>query len=88
METNLLSLIIFAPLAGAVVNWFVGRRLRDERFIGIVACAPLRSRRSSRSISPSIRTARCAAKNRYSITSGRGYRLAVFALTLRSRWTV
>ncbi len=39
METNLLSLIIFAPLAGAVINWFVGRRVRDERFIGIVACA-------------------------------------------------
>ncbi len=38
METNLLSLIIFAPLAGAVINWLVGRRLRNERFIGIVAC--------------------------------------------------
>src|SRR6476619_7041917 len=38
METNLLSLIIFAPLAGAAINWFAGRRVRDERFIGIVAC--------------------------------------------------
>ena len=38
METNLLSLIIFAPLAGAAINWFVGRRVRDERFIGLVAC--------------------------------------------------
>ena len=38
MENNLLSLIIFAPLAGAVINWFVGRRVRDERFIGVVAC--------------------------------------------------
>src|SRR5215213_9975516 len=38
MENNLLSLIIFAPLAGAAINWFVGRRVRDERFIGIVAC--------------------------------------------------
>src|SRR4030095_6729116 len=38
METNLLSLIIFAPLAGAAINWLVGRRVRDERFIGIVAC--------------------------------------------------
>ena len=38
MENNLLSLIIFAPLAGAVINWFVGRRVRDERFIGLVAC--------------------------------------------------
>jgi NADH-quinone oxidoreductase subunit L len=39
MENNLLSLIIFAPLAGAAINWFIGRRLRDERFIGIVACS-------------------------------------------------
>ncbi len=39
MENNLLSLIIFAPLAGAAINWFIGRRLRDEKFIGIVACA-------------------------------------------------
>jgi NADH-quinone oxidoreductase subunit L len=38
MENNLLSLIIFAPLAGAAINWLVGRRVRDERFIGIVAC--------------------------------------------------
>ena len=39
MENNLLSLIIFAPLTGAVINWLAGRRLRNERFIGIVACA-------------------------------------------------
>ena len=32
MNSNLLSAIIFAPLAGAVINWFVGRRLRNERF--------------------------------------------------------
>jgi len=38
MENNLLSLIIFAPLAGAAINWFVGRRLRSEKFIGSVAC--------------------------------------------------
>jgi NADH-quinone oxidoreductase subunit L len=38
MENNLLRLIIFAPLAGAAINWFVGRRLRSEKFIGIVAC--------------------------------------------------
>src|SRR2546425_3575168 len=38
-QSNLLSLIIFAPLAGAVINWFAGRRLRNERFIGLVACA-------------------------------------------------
>jgi NADH-quinone oxidoreductase subunit L len=38
-STHLLSLIIFAPLAGALINWLVGRRVRNERFIGIVACA-------------------------------------------------
>src|SRR5262245_46163388 len=38
METNLISWIIFAPLAGAAINWFVGRRLRNERFIALVAC--------------------------------------------------
>jgi NADH-quinone oxidoreductase subunit L len=37
-ETNLLSLIIFAPLAGAAINWFIGRRVRSEKFVGIVAC--------------------------------------------------
>ena len=39
MQTNLLSLIIFAPLAGALINWLIGRRVRNERFIGVVACA-------------------------------------------------
>jgi NADH-quinone oxidoreductase subunit L len=34
----MLRYIIFAPLAGAFVNWFVGRRLRHEAFIGLVAC--------------------------------------------------
>src|SRR5438552_18584377 len=38
MQNNLLSLIIFAPLAGAAINWFAGRRLRNEKFIGAVAC--------------------------------------------------
>src|SRR5437879_2854648 len=38
MQSNLLSLIIFAPLAGATINWFAGRRLRSERFIALVAC--------------------------------------------------
>ena len=37
-QTSLLSLIIFAPLAGATLNWFAGRRLRNETFIGAVAC--------------------------------------------------
>src|SRR5438046_1774559 len=39
MQTNLLSVIIFAPLAGAVINWLAGRRLRNEQFVGVVACA-------------------------------------------------
>jgi NADH-quinone oxidoreductase subunit L len=38
MQNHLLSLIIFAPLAGAAVNWFLGRRLRNEKFIGLIAC--------------------------------------------------
>ncbi len=38
-ENNLLSLIIFAPLAGAAINWFIGRRLRNEKIIGIIACS-------------------------------------------------
>src|SRR3989441_8648316 len=37
-ENNLLSLIIFPPLAGAAINWFIGRRVRNEKFIGSVAC--------------------------------------------------
>ncbi|HVF49301.1 MAG TPA: NADH-quinone oxidoreductase subunit L [Pyrinomonadaceae bacterium] len=35
----MLRYIIFAPLVGAAINWLVGRRLRSEKFIGIVACA-------------------------------------------------
>src|SRR6202171_2121900 len=41
MNSNLLSVIIFAPLAGAVINWLAGRRLRNERFIGVVACGSI-----------------------------------------------
>lgn len=41
MDNHLLSLIIFAPLAGAAVNWFIGRRLRNEKFIGLVACGSI-----------------------------------------------
>jgi NADH-quinone oxidoreductase subunit L len=37
-ENNYLSLIIFAPLVGAALNWFIGRRARSEAFIGTVAC--------------------------------------------------
>jgi NADH-quinone oxidoreductase subunit L len=39
LQNHLLSLIIFAPLAGALINWLPGRRVRNERFIGVVACA-------------------------------------------------
>ncbi|HEU4596331.1 MAG TPA: NADH-quinone oxidoreductase subunit L [Pyrinomonadaceae bacterium] len=39
MSNHWLSVIVFAPLAGAVVNWLVGRRVRSETFIGVVACA-------------------------------------------------
>src|SRR5687767_347900 len=40
-ENNLLSLIIFAPLAGAVINWLIGGRLRSEAFSGLVACGSI-----------------------------------------------
>ncbi|HYE14748.1 MAG TPA: NADH-quinone oxidoreductase subunit L, partial [Pyrinomonadaceae bacterium] len=39
MENHLLAVVVFAPLAGAAVNWLVGRRVRSEAFIGAVACA-------------------------------------------------
>ncbi len=38
MENNFLSIIIFAPLAGAAINWLIGRKVRNERFIATVAC--------------------------------------------------
>src|SRR5256885_4011386 len=38
MTNHLLSVVVFAPLAGALINWLVGRRVRSERFIGVVAC--------------------------------------------------
>src|SRR5215211_7549510 len=38
-ENNLLSLIIFAPLLGAVINWLIGGRLKNELFSGVVACS-------------------------------------------------
>jgi NADH-quinone oxidoreductase subunit L len=40
-DNNLLSLIIFAPLAGAAINWLIGRRVRNEKFIGVVACGAI-----------------------------------------------
>lgn len=41
IENNLLSLIIFAPLAGAVVNWLIGGRLKNELFSSLVACGSI-----------------------------------------------
>jgi len=41
IENNLLSLIIFAPLAGAVINWLIGGRLKNELFSGVVACGTI-----------------------------------------------
>ena len=41
IENNLLSLIIFAPLAGAVINWLIGGRLKNELFSGAVACGTI-----------------------------------------------
>ena len=41
VENNLLSIIIFAPLAGAVINWLIGGRLKSETFSGLVACGAI-----------------------------------------------
>ncbi len=40
-ENNFLSLIIFAPLVGAVINWLIGGRLKSELFSGVVACTTI-----------------------------------------------
>ena len=40
-ENNLLSLIIFAPLAGAVINWLFGKKAKSEMFSGLVACGSI-----------------------------------------------
>lgn len=41
VENNLLSIIIFAPLAGAIINWLIGGRLKNELFSGAVACGTI-----------------------------------------------
>src|SRR5919199_1140138 len=38
MTNHLLSVVVFAPLAGALISWLVGRRTRSETLIGFVAC--------------------------------------------------
>jgi len=38
-ENNLLSLIVFAPLLGAVINWVIGGKLKSEVFSAVVACS-------------------------------------------------
>jgi NADH-quinone oxidoreductase subunit L len=40
-ENNFLSLIIFAPLAGAIINWLLGKRMNSEFFSGAVACTTI-----------------------------------------------
>jgi len=40
-ENNLLSLIIFAPLLGAVINWLIGGKLKNEMFSGLIACGSI-----------------------------------------------
>ena len=40
-ENNLLSLIIFAPLAGAIINWLIGGKLKNELFSGVIACSTI-----------------------------------------------
>src|SRR5947208_2419570 len=41
VENSLLRVIIFAPLFGAVINWLIGRRLKNEMFSGLVACGTI-----------------------------------------------
>jgi NADH-quinone oxidoreductase subunit L len=40
-ENNFLSLIIFAPLAGAIINWILGGwlKIRNETLSGVIACS-------------------------------------------------
>jgi NADH-quinone oxidoreductase subunit L len=38
MTNHLLSVVVFAPLVGAIICWLAGRRLRNEALIGAVAC--------------------------------------------------
>ena len=38
MTNHLLSVVVFAPLVGALVCWLVGRKVRSEAFVGAVAC--------------------------------------------------
>lgn len=41
MTNHWLSVIVFAPLAGAAICWLAGRRVRSEAFIGAVACGSI-----------------------------------------------
>ncbi|MEQ1644588.1 MAG: NADH-quinone oxidoreductase subunit L, partial [Pyrinomonadaceae bacterium] len=41
VENNLLSIIIFAPLVGAVINWLIGGKLKNEMFSGLIACGSI-----------------------------------------------
>lgn len=39
MTNHWLSVIVFAPLVGALLNFLVGRRVRNEALIGTISCA-------------------------------------------------
>src|SRR5688572_14112996 len=41
IENNLLSIVIFAPLFGAVINWLIGGRLKNEKFSRLIACGAI-----------------------------------------------
>jgi NADH-quinone oxidoreductase subunit L len=41
IENNLISIIIFAPLLGAAINWLIGGKLKNEFFSGVVACGSI-----------------------------------------------
>ena len=83
-ENNLLSLIIFAPLAGAVINWLIGGRLKNEMFSGVVACGTIAvSTIVAFMIAFGIGTPHAGAlyrpeASRSSTISGHGYRSADF----------
>ena len=39
MTNHLLSVVVFAPLVGAVLCWVVGRRVRSEPLVGAMSLA-------------------------------------------------
>src|SRR5690349_7800860 len=41
MTNHLLSVVVFAPLVGALVCWLVGRKVRGEALVSAVACGSI-----------------------------------------------